>query len=191
MGESAVVPQHSPTWSWREEGAAGRVAPPHHSVHGQFKRGSQCPPPSATQGYTNPPPSPLPAVTGDQRTPRHSFPFSSLDSWAEGFAVGQGTAGLGACRRAQGADVPGGGGEGPPTRCVLTGTQRVGHRDTPRLPDLRQLWGRGSQGQRTSPVPHVPHMGPILSLQVHLGCLVASEQANSQMPLPPLPCLLC
>lgn len=56
----------------------------------------------------HPPPPPLPAVTGDQRTPCHSFPFSSLDSWAEGFAVGQGTGGLGTCSRAQGTDAPGG-----------------------------------------------------------------------------------
>lgn len=35
LGESAVVPQHSPTWSWREVGSAGRVATPHHCVHGQ------------------------------------------------------------------------------------------------------------------------------------------------------------
>lgn len=39
------------------------------------------------------PSPPLPAVTGDQRTPHRSFPFSSLDSWAEGFTVGQGTEG--------------------------------------------------------------------------------------------------
>lgn len=73
------------------------------------------------------PSSPLPAVTGDQRTPCHSFPFSSLDSWAEGFTVGQGTEGLGTCSSAQGADAPGGGAgrgrEGPSNRHLLTGTQ--------------------------------------------------------------------
>lgn len=58
LGESAVVPQHSPPWCWREEGSARRVATLHHYVHGQFIQGSRGPPsPPATQGY--PPSSPL------------------------------------------------------------------------------------------------------------------------------------
>lgn len=73
---------------------------------------------------SSPPSSPLPAVTGDQRTPRHSFPFSSLDSWAEGFAVGQGTERAGDLQQGPRGRCSGRRGrEGPPNGYVLTGTQ--------------------------------------------------------------------
>lgn len=77
-------------------GAAGKVAFPASPPQcAGLVTGLTGPPFSpATHG---PPPwspsLPLPAVTGDQRTPHRSFPFSSLDSWAEGFTVGRGTQG--------------------------------------------------------------------------------------------------
>lgn len=116
-------------------------------------------PPSLPATHAPPPwsPSPpLPAVTGDQRTPHRSFPFSSLDSWAEGFTVGRGTEGRRAGDLAvgpKGQRLRGGATMEPlQGRCVHTGTQRAGHGDT--LPGevtrgdcLRSgsSWGKGSR----------------------------------------------
>lgn len=68
---------------------AGRPLPPRSRV-------AALPPRLPLRSPPRPPSPPLPAVTGDQRTPHRSFPFSSLDSWAAGFTVGQGTEGRGA-----------------------------------------------------------------------------------------------
>lgn len=75
--------------------------------------------------------------------------------------------------------------EGPLNRSLLAGTQRVGHRDTLRLPNLRQLWGEeGARTRGTNQYLMYPRMGLILSLRVHFAFLLASKQADSQMPSP-------
>lgn len=148
-------------------GVPGRLAapspPPSPPPRPRPAAGLTCralPPRPPPRSPPRPPSPPLPAVTGDQRTPHRSFPFSSLDSWAGGFTVGQGTkeGGLGASRRTRGTRRPWGR-EPLRGRCVHTGTRRAGRGDTGRPGAVTR--GGISAGRRGSPPlrPRVPHSG--------------------------------